>query len=314
MIKNLLGKTHKMLGVMLILPLLFMALTGMALVLFEVKNGWKMRQVDDVEKLASLFKKGYPEDVLERISFAGNVKIRAKKNGERMNYILDEASNFVENNSALRKLAIDIHDFRFVQNGRQIVGLIGIFGVLLCLFGFGLYFYQKNLSGKLALKPRNSASFYRNFHAIIAFRFGFLIVFIMFAGVIIAFPALLPVKKGEMEKLEGSFASLNEKTAFALKSVDKSALYEVSFKGASTVVSVRKKGDVLPYVFYFNEGGVMLDNPQNYGAFTKFVLSLPIIHKSKIGLWWAIMQILAGFLLVFMGLAGVFLWWKKKIA
>jgi uncharacterized iron-regulated membrane protein len=97
-----------------------------------------------------------------------------------------------------------------------------------------------------------------------------------------------------------------------LKTVGKSALYEVSFKGNSTIVSVRKKGDVLPYIFHFNEGGVMLDNPQNYGAFTKFALSLPIIHKSKIGLWWAIMQILAGLLLVFLGLAGVFLWWKKK--
>ena len=310
--KNFLGRIHKILGITLILPLLFMALTGITLVLFEVKNGWNMKQVEDVEGLASLFKKGYPEDALERISFAGNVKIRAKKNGERMNYILDEALNFVESKSALRKIAIDVHDFRFVQNGRQIVGVIGILGVLLCLFGFGLYFYQKNLSGKLALKPKNSASFYRNFHAIIAFRFGFLIVFIMFAGVVIAFPALLPVKKGKMEKLEGSFASLNEKTAFALKTVGKSALYEVSFKGNSTIVSVRKKGDVLPYIFHFNEGGVMLDNPQNYGAFTKFALSLPIIHKSKIGLWWAIMQILAGLLLVFLGLAGVFLWWKKK--
>ncbi len=122
---NFIKKFHQILGIIITFPLILMALTGIILVFFEFQNGWKVNKVLDAEEIIMQFEKAHEGKKVERISLAGKVKIRASQEGKRYNYIFTEG-RFAPFQSNLRNFAILIHDARFIPNGRQFVGILGI--------------------------------------------------------------------------------------------------------------------------------------------------------------------------------------------
>lgn len=343
--KRIVRKVHLWISLTIMLPLVFIATTGILLsgifVTKEIQNSFSYAQnyivtPAEIGKIVNVTN-DYTKDgfqinsirIPEKIT--GEITVYLTQNNDIMRVMMEPQSLRIiktEYGNTLEKVIEKLHSSFFLEKGKTIVGFIGVFLCIVCISGVIIWIPKRNNLKNSAI-PRFSLrgrALYVNLHKAFGIWCALFLVVIGLTGVSLALTKqfrdiISHFSYTEDFKMPKSqiYQNIN------IENIVMNAMNSVKNNGIIAVQMPKKFDD--PYqiilrqdarykisIFVDGSGKILeIRNPKKFSNGAKFMLWMGFIHKGTgMGIMWRVLQIFFGGTIVLFSITGFLIWVKKK--